>query len=206
MTPIRPAELLALPILGAVLGGLATFVAVRSLFWPAGPVRLPIVGWTVQGLIPGHQKEAARALGRMVEERVLSRPDLFAKLVDPVLRGELADSLASALETRVRAAIPGVVPTFAAVGVAALVRRVVQRELGNLIGLYLDRLAERVEGGLGLGKLVEDRVMALSPADIERLVRGVAGPQLRWVQVLGALFGLVIGTGQALLIWPLIGR
>ncbi|HEY3316727.1 MAG TPA: DUF445 family protein [Bacillota bacterium] len=206
MTPLQPAELLALPILGALLGGFAAFIAVKSLFWPARPVRLPILGWRIQGLIPGHQEEAAKALGRLVEERVLSRPDLYAKLVDPVLRGELVGSLAAALETRVRALVPGIIPAFAATAVAALVRRVAQRELGSLLGLYLDRLASRVEGGLGLGKLVEDRVMALSPNDLEELVKGLAGPQLRWVQALGVLFGLVVGLGQAVLIWPLVSR
>ncbi len=198
--------LLALPVLGATFGALTVFITIKTLFWPARPWRVPLFGWRVQGLIPGHQEAVAQALGRLVEERVLSRPDLFAQLVDPALRGEIAASLAAALESRVRALIPGIVPAAAAVAVAGLVRRVAEREIGNLTARYLDQLAERVEGGLGLGKLVEERVKALTPEEIESLVAGIAGPQLRWLQVMGALFGLAVGLGQAAVLWPFVGR
>ncbi|MHB0886426.1 MAG: DUF445 domain-containing protein [Bacillota bacterium] len=195
-----------MPVLGAVFGALAVFVSLKALFWPAEPRRVPLLGWRLQGLIPGHQEAVAKALGRMVEERVLSRPDLFARLVDPALREEIVSSLAVALESRVRAIIPGIVPAVATVAAAGLVRRVAERELGHLVSRYLDQLAERVEGGLGLGKLVEERVRGLTPAEMEDLVTGVVGPQLRRMQVLGAFLGLVVGLGQAAVLWPFIGR
>ncbi|MHB8758253.1 MAG: DUF445 domain-containing protein [Bacillota bacterium] len=195
-----------MPFLGAVFGALAVFVSLKALFWPAEPRRVPLLGWRLQGLIPGHQEAVAKALGRMVEERVLSRPDLFARLVDPALREEIVSSLAVALESRVRAIIPGIVPAVATVAAAGLVRRVAERELGHLVSRYLDQLAERVEGGLGLGKLVEERVRGLTPAEMEDLVTGVVGPQLRRMQVLGAFLGLVVGLGQAAVLWPFIGR
>ncbi len=198
--------LLALPVLGAVFGALAVFVSIKALFWPAQPRRVPLFGWRLQGLIPGHQEAVAKALGRMVEERVLSRPDLFARLVDPALRAEIVGSLTVALESRVRAIIPGVVPAVAAVAAAGLVRRVAERELGHLVNRYLEQLAERVEGGLGLGKLVEERVRGLTPEEMEDLVTAVVGPQLRRMQVLGALFGLVVGLGQAAVLWPFMRR
>lgn len=198
--------LLALPVLGAVFGALAVYVTIKALFWPARPRRIPILGWRLQGIIPGHQEAVAKALGRMVEERVLSRPDLFARLVDPGLRAEIVSSLAVALESRVRAIIPGVIPAVAAAAAAGLVRRVAERELGHLVNRYIDQLAERIEGGLGLGKLVEERVGSLTPEEMEDLVTGVVGPQLRRMQALGAAFGLVVGLGQAAVLWPFMGR
>jgi len=198
--------LLSLPILGAVLGALVAFISVKILFWPARPRALPLVGWRVQGIVPGHREAIARALGTLVEERILSRPDLYARLVDPVLRGVAVGALAEAVGSRVRALIPAIVPAVAAAAVAGLVRRVAERELGFLISGYLDRLAEMVEGGLGLGRLVEERVMALTPEEIEELAMAIAGPQFRWLQAFGAIFGLIVGAAQAVILWSLLGR
>jgi len=51
-----------LPALGAVHGWATNTLAVWLLFRPLTPWRLPLLGWSVQGLLPRRQPDLARSV------------------------------------------------------------------------------------------------------------------------------------------------
>lgn len=75
-------KLIAVPIIGAIIGYATNWIAVKMLFRPHKEVR--VWGWKLPftpGVIPKGQGRLARAVGRAVEEQLLTREVLEEELL-----------------------------------------------------------------------------------------------------------------------------
>ncbi|HEY8426222.1 MAG TPA: DUF445 family protein [Limnochordales bacterium] len=196
-----PWPLLMLPVTAALVGWVTNVVAVRLLFHPQRPVRIPWTRWSIQGVIPRRQAAIAASIGRLVEERLLQPRDLLAS-VDGSLRAEVAAALEGYVVRRLEAALPGWVPS----GVRSAVKRYaadrMRREADGALDSVIERLQQRLASELRVGSLVTERVRELELADFEASLVGIIGTELRWIEILGAVMGFAIGLVQMLIAWP----
>lgn len=75
-------KLIAVPVIGAIIGYATNWIAVKMLFRPHKEVR--VFGWKLPftpGVIPKGQGRLARAVGRVVEEQLLTREVLEEELL-----------------------------------------------------------------------------------------------------------------------------
>ena len=75
-------KLIAVPVIGAIIGYATNWIAVKMLFRPYKEVR--VMGWKLPftpGVIPKGQGRLARAVGRAVEEQLLTREVLEEELL-----------------------------------------------------------------------------------------------------------------------------
>ncbi len=196
-----PWRLLMLPLTAALVGWVTNVVAVRLLFRPLRPLRVPRTPWSIQGVIPRRQGAIATSIGRLVEERLLQPRDLLAS-VDGSLRVEVAAALENYVSRRLDAALPAWVPA----GIRSAVKRYavdrMRREADGALDSVVERLQQRLASELRVGSLVAARVRQLELADFEASLLGVIGSELRWIEVLGAIMGFAIGLVQMLIAWP----
>ncbi|NLG68896.1 MAG: DUF445 family protein [Firmicutes bacterium] len=196
-----PWRLLMLPLTAALVGWVTNVVAVRLLFRPLRPIRVPRTPWSIQGVIPRRQGAIATSIGRLVEERFLQPRDLLAS-VDGSLRVEVAAALENYVSRRLDAALPAWVPA----GIRSAVKRYavdrMRREADGALDSVVERLQQRLASELRVGSLVAARVRQLELADFEASLLGVIGSELRWIEVLGAIMGFAIGLVQMLIAWP----
>ncbi|MGA0869065.1 MAG: DUF445 family protein, partial [Planctomycetota bacterium] len=71
--------------------------------------------------------------------------------------------------------------------------------------LILERLEQAVEAGIDVQKMVREKVEAFPVERLEKLVLKVASRELRAIEILGGLLGVLIGIGQVAVIWSLSG-
>ncbi|WP_324670076.1 DUF445 domain-containing protein [Geochorda subterranea] len=196
-----PWRLLMLPLTAALVGWVTNVVAVRLLFRPLRPIRVPRTPWSIQGVIPRRQGAIATSIGRLVEERFLQPRDLLAS-VDGSLRVEVAAALENYVSRRLDVALPAWVPA----GIRSAVKRYavdrMRREADGALDSVVERLQQRLASELRVGSLVAARVRQLELADFEASLLGVIGSELRWIEVLGAIMGFAIGLVQMLIAWP----
>lgn len=75
-------KLIAVPVIGAIIGYATNWIAVKMLFRPHKEVK--VFGWKLPftpGVIPKGQGRLARAVGRVVEEQLLTREVLEEELL-----------------------------------------------------------------------------------------------------------------------------
>ena len=75
-------KLIAVPVIGAIIGYATNWIAVKMLFRPHKEVR--VMGWKLPftpEVIPKGQGRLARAVGRAVEEQLLTREVLEEELL-----------------------------------------------------------------------------------------------------------------------------
>lgn len=83
-------KLIAVPVIGAIIGYATNWIAVKMLFRPHKEIR--IGGWKLPftpGVIPKGQGRLARAVGRAVEEQLLTREVLEEELLSEEKRQKI---------------------------------------------------------------------------------------------------------------------
>ncbi len=190
-------ELLVLPLVGALIGWFTNYLAIKLLFRPYHPWRIPVLGSRVQGLIPRRKRELAASVGKVIEEALLSAQDIVDEMLTPQAREEVASAVTSAVEGRIRAKVAPFLPAGLAGVVTSYISKLVRRETARFLDQDMDELVARFGGRIRLGKRVEKRLKALDLAEIEGLVRVLAARELRAIEYLGGVLGFIIGLLQA---------
>ena len=94
-------KLIAVPIIGAIIGYATNWIAVKMLFRPHKEVRF--FGWKLPftpGVIPKGQGRLARAVGRVVEEQLLTREVLEEELLAEEKTQKIKEMVGEWVETQ----------------------------------------------------------------------------------------------------------
>ena len=92
-------EILAGPVIGAVIGYFTNYIAVKMLFRPLKPVK--IGGKTLPftpGIIPKGKARLAKALGKAVGERLLTGEDIQKMLLSREMKDTVLDAVVKGIE------------------------------------------------------------------------------------------------------------
>jgi len=134
------------PLLGALIGYVTNYIAIRMLFRPLRPwyvfgIRIPMT----PGIIPARRGDLARKMGHMVGEHLLTSGDVGRTLDKPEFRTQVYDTLAHKLDAFIQRPLGAPI---------SLVPRRLQRRVGAIV--------EQISGRIGskVGKVVQSAVFA----------------------------------------------
>lgn len=187
----------SLPLITALIGWITNWIAIKMLFHPRRPVK--ILFFTVQGILPRRQPDIAVQLGRIVATDLLSSKDLLEQLTNDKSRDVYSAFIDTQSEKFIRDRLSRVVP------VAGLLLR--SRALARLKTAFADELMEQLPalvetltapkaGALDIQQLVEDRVRAFSTDRLEKMLHDILAREFRFIELLGAILGFIIGALQ----------
>ena len=74
----------------------------------------------------------------------------------------------------------------------------VDKLVRNTVSILAQKASEYIVGALDVAKIAEDRINAFETEEMERLVKTVAGVQLKWIVRLGGLLGFIMGFFPAI--------
>ncbi|HLS88222.1 MAG TPA: DUF445 family protein [Sphingobacteriaceae bacterium] len=182
------------PGAGALIGWLTNWMAIRLLFRPHKPVG--IGPWRLQGLLPRRRRDLALTVAQVVERELLSSQDLMERLAGAAARTRLVDALAAglaaAVEQRLPLPLPGPLTGWLHKAARSEAQRFVDRQLPGLLRHWL--------ADLQVASLIQERLDSLDIDEMEQLVHRLARQELRYIELMGALVGGLVGMVQALLV------
>jgi len=189
-----------LTFIGAIIGWITNLVAVRMLFHPRQPLRMPLLGWQLQGLLPKRQADLARSIGETVERDLMSPEMLINHLMQNGYKDEVVKTVADHIEERLSASLSRFVPRPIASAVKGYIGDFTRRETAGLVEKMEITMAEKLQDGLPISKIVEQKMLDFDLDELERLVVKVASTELRYIEWLGAVLGGAIVFVQALVL------
>lgn len=192
--------LLIPPLVGAVIGWFTNYLAVKMLFRPLYPVKIPLLGYTIQGVIPRRHQELAVTIGQVVENELISAEDLLDKLKSINLKGELKNSLAVIVEKRVKEKYPNFLPVNFRFILIDFLREAIFREIDKFFDHLVDKLINNSREKIQISKIVEDKVANFELIQLERIIFNVVRKELKHIEILGGILGFFIGIIQVLII------
>jgi uncharacterized membrane protein YheB (UPF0754 family) len=191
---------ITIPAIGALIGWSTNWLAVKMIFRPIRARRF--LGIRVQGLIGKRQQELATAIGRVVGDHLVEHKDVVKALNKLDFHGILASVLDQGLGPKIQE-LRGL-PLIGGFLDEARVRDIRDALVAGIMR-HKDDVLDQVEKGLAAGldvpQLVETKVAAFAVEKLEALILEVAKRELRAIEVLGGVLGVVIGLAQVAFLW-----
>ena len=185
------------PFIAAFTGWFTTWIAFYMLFHPRKPIH--VFGLTIQGIFPKRQKTFATKLGAVVANELLHFNDIAEKIKDPA---ELANVMPDIekhidvfLNEKLKEKLP-VISMFVGGGTLDKIKEGLIEEINimlpEVIGKYADSLSAKVD----VEKMVTDKVSNFSSDKLEEILGAVMKREFRFVEMIGGVFGFLIGLVQ----------
>jgi uncharacterized membrane protein YheB (UPF0754 family) len=190
-----------LPLIGALIGWLTNYIAIKMLFHPREEVRILFI--PIQGIFPKRQKDLARKLGQIVSEELVSVEDLTAHLKEKATSEAILNHIALRLEEGIASRLPRAFPMLAMLMSSDMTEKIKSFLLGQIGSLneeLIDKLSSELEEELDVQRIVEEKVTAFSSDKLEEILFSIMRREFRFVEMVGAVLGFLIGVAQVLLL------
>lgn len=194
-------QLIIIPFISAFIGYLTNIVAIKLLFWPQRPIVLG--GFKLQGLLPKRQADIARSVGEIVEKELLSLEDVLAKINTPQMYRKITAKLVAVARGRLNSVMPSIIPSRFIRVMGDNLERVLRQEVPNLIRQVLESESEYIGREIRIKRIVEEKINSFDLNKLERMIREVSSSELRFIEILGGILGLIIGIFQVGILWML---
>lgn len=187
--------LVTFPLVGAAIGWCTNFLAIKMLFHPREPLRLP--GLRLQGLLPRRQRDLAEKIGGTVADEILSAAEISSLLGRIHWREEVEGIVASIIG---RDLVPRSMQMLP--GVSLLLQQVQDRLTDRILEAldsHMGAIVARFHDELDIKAMVVEKIAGLDLADLEELVFRLVSRELRHIELVGGILGFVVGLVQSLL-------
>ena len=194
---------LMLPVIGAVIGWITNYIAIKMLFRPYRPVR--ILGFTFQGLLPKRRKEFAASIARTVERDLLTVEDITRFFEGVEWEEEVDLAVAQTFEARMKSRTLGRILKTPILGlIGSEILRQIQKSLTHKIIAKIEeqkgRLVEKFQNAIELKEVVSRKVEGFNMEKIESLLMDLISQELTYIEFVGAVLGFIIGFVQMIIL------
>lgn len=187
-----------LPLIAGLIGWFTNYIAVLMLFRPRHPVK--ILGLRFQGIFPKRQKYLAEQLGSLVADELLSSGDIKERL----LGGDNLDTIVKMVEYKIDDYLLNTFPDkypitsiFFGAKRKAQIKNDLLEEVHVAIPELLSSYADNIDQQIDVKDMVREKVEALDPLMLEKLLNSILKKEFRFIEVIGAVLGFMIGLIQA---------
>ncbi|MFV0482634.1 MAG: DUF445 domain-containing protein [Bacteroidales bacterium] len=190
-----------IPVVGALIGYITNYIAVKMLFHPRKPIN--ILGLKIQGIFVKRQQAIAQSIARMVDKELFSAQDVKDMIVDAenldsfnVLLSEHIDNF---VDDKLPASFP-MLSLFLTGGTKTKIKGIFKEEIKNMLPDVGERLADQLGAKIDVERLVQERVENFSVDKLEDMLWSVLSNEFRFIEVIGAVLGFVIGIVQVIIL------
>ena len=191
----------SLPFIGALIGWLTNYIAIKMLFHPKDEIRFFFI--PVQGVFPKRQKDFARKLGQIVSEELVSAEDVTAHLKEKATSEAILNHIAMRLEEGLASRLPRAFPMLAMLMTSDMAKKIkgfLIEQIGDLNEELIDKLSGELEEELDVHRIVEEKVASFSSDKLEEILFSIMRREFKFVEMVGAVLGFLIGVAQILLL------
>lgn len=190
----------AIPVISAFIGWFTNWIAIKMLFHPREPKK--IAGITVQGIFPKRQRQFAIQLGKLVSNELLSFSEIEQKISDPANVEKILPLLEAHIDTFLKEKLTAEIPMIGMLlgeKTIGLVKGIFIKELQQLFPMLMKQYMNTLENELDLEKIVIEKVGKFSSDKLEDVLNQIMSTEFRFVEIIGAVLGFIIGLVQVLL-------
>lgn len=187
-------------IVGGIIGWITNVLAIKMLFRPLEPIKIPLTNINIQGLIPMRRSEIAISIGDAVENELIKVNDIIEQFVTEENKSELIHSIKRRVLTAVDLKIPSLIPTSIKLKLLDYIGEQIDEGAEDIIERTIDDLKNKANEKIKIGQLVADKINEFELDKIEEMILKLAKRELKHIEILGGVLGAVIGLMQGILV------
>ncbi|HBF6470904.1 TPA: DUF445 family protein [Clostridioides difficile] len=190
-------RILILAVIGGFIGYVTNVVAIRLIFRPIEPIKIPILNIEIVGLIPKRRAEIAANVGEIIQEEFLSMDEILANIITD----EDKEEVVRYIKVRVKIIIHEKV-SFIPSGIKNMIQdylgEIIESEVKQSIDELSKNIINKANERIDIQKMVEDKINELDLYELEEIIIRIAKKELKHIEFLGLVLGFLIGIVQGL--------
>ena len=191
--------ILILTVVGGLIGWITNILAIKLLFRPITPIRIPILNFEILGLIPKRKKEIAANIGEVISNELLSIDDIL----EQALNNSNGENFNSYIIEKIKAIINeklNIIPMPFRMMASPYIDEILNKEVPSAISEITDDLLIKAKENVNIQAIVEEKINELDLEKLEDIIIKVAKKELKHIEILGLVLGSIIGVLQGILV------
>lgn len=182
--------IITIPLISALIGWLTNYIAIKSLFRPVNKIN--ILGMNFQGLIPKRKKFIINNIAEVFEEYLFSHKDILLELKKPKNMEKITRKLIPVLEEKIVGKIPEMFRSMA----SPIISRILEAETENILRKIIDEFGESLIDAISIKDIIIEKLNSYEISNIEKIINKIAKKELKHIELLGGVIGLLVGLFQ----------
>ncbi|HFL2493132.1 TPA: DUF445 domain-containing protein [Clostridioides difficile] len=191
-------RILILAVIGGFIGYVTNVVAIRLIFRPIEPIKIPILNIEIVGLIPKRRAEIAANVGEIIQEEFLSMDEILANIITDKDKEEVVRYIKARVKIIIHekvSFIPSGIKNMIQDYLGEIIESEVKQSIDELSKNIINKANERID----IQKMVEDKINELDLYELEEIIIRIAKKELKHIEFLGLVLGFLIGIAQGLI-------
>lgn len=191
-------RILILAIIGGLIGYITNVIAIKLIFRPINPIKIPIFNIEIIGMIPKRKVEIATNIGKVVEDQFLSVDEIMDNIITEQDKEHIIDYIKVRIKLILNekmTLIPGTIRNL----VQNYVSEIIEDEIREGIDELSEEMIIKTNSRINIKEIVENKINELDLYELETIILQIVKNELRHIEILGLILGFFIGIVQGII-------
>ncbi|MBF4692819.1 DUF445 domain-containing protein [Fusibacter ferrireducens] len=193
-------KLLILAMIGGVIGWMTNVIAIKLLFRPINPIKIPLTPLKLQGLIPKRKTEISRSIGEIVDQELISIEQILDHIIEQTDKNQVIALIKAKVVAIAEEKMPAIIPSMFKNSIIANIGEIIDQNGEQIIVEMTENLSHKVIESVDIAKIVEDKLNAYDFEKLEEMTLKIAKTELKAIEILGGVIGFFIGIIQGVVV------
>ena len=193
-------QLLVMVLISGAIGWITNWVAIKMLFRPHKEINFGL--FKIQGLIPKRKAEIGTGIASIIQNELISVKDVISNIdreeFSKRLNSLIEDVLDKNLKKKVKEKFPLLQMFFTdkvAKDVGNTIKDIVMENQEKIFEIFSNYAEENIDFEV----IISDKISNFSLDKLEEIITLLAKRELKHIEVIGAILGMIIGAVQYLI-------
>lgn len=191
-------RVLILAIIGGLIGYITNVIAIKLIFRPINPIKVPIFNIEIIGMIPKRKKEIAINIGRIVEEQFLSIDEITNNLVTEQDKEYIIDYIKVKIKLILNEKMVLIPSTIRSL-VQNYISEIIEDQVREGIDELCEEMIAKASNRINIKEIIENKINELDLYELEIIILQIVKNELRHIEILGLILGFFIGIVQGII-------
>ena len=190
-------QLLVMILISGAIGWITNWVAIKMLFRPHKEINFGL--FKIQGLIPKRKAEIGTGIASIIQNELISVKDVISNIdreeFSKRLNKLIDDVLDKNLKKKVKEKFPLLQMFFTdkvAKDVGNTIKDIVMENQEKIFEIFSNYAEENIDFEV----IISDKISNFSLDKLEEIITLLANKELKHIEVIGAILGMIIGAIQ----------
>ena len=193
-------QLLVMVLISGAIGWITNWVAIKMLFRPHKEINFGL--FKIQGLIPKRKAEIGTGIASIIQNELISVKDVISNIdreeFSKRLNKLIDDVLDKNLKKKVKEKFPLLQMFFTdkvAKDIGNTIKDIVMENQEKIFEIFSNYAEENIDFEI----IISDKISNFSLDKLEEIITLLAKRELKHIEVIGAILGMIIGAVQYLI-------
>ena len=191
-------KILILAVIGGLIGYITNVIAIKLIFRPINPIKIPILNIEIIGLIPKRKVEIATNIGTIIEDQFLSVDEIIDDMITHKDKQDIIDYIKVKINLMLNekmTLIPSKIRSLA----QNYISEIIEEEIREAIDDVSEEIISKAKSRINIKEIVENKINELDLYELESIILQIVKNELKHIEILGFILGLFIGVIQGII-------